>query len=103
MAGDELPVIGGGTGKDSCMDQDRQTQAHKKLSHSIEEILSRPACVRREAIVHRDWPVLKETTTSHQHMSAGMFVVLSSFNYFISNSSSSSNRRSSILLRNTIR
>lgn len=76
MAGDKLPEMcnRGDTEKDFCMDQERESQPHKKLSHSIEEILRRPTCVRREKPVHRDWSVIKESTRkSNKHLFAGMF------------------------------
>lgn len=52
----------GNTEKESCMDEERESRPHKKLSHSIEEILRRPACVRKEKTVQRNWSVIKETT-----------------------------------------
>ncbi|XP_041853320.1 intestine-specific homeobox isoform X2 [Melanotaenia boesemani] len=48
--------------KDTCEDQERGTQQHKKISHSIEEILRRPTCVRKEGSGHRNWSVIKENT-----------------------------------------
>lgn len=44
------------------MDEERESQPRKNLSHSIEEILRRPACVRKEKTVQRNWSVIKETT-----------------------------------------
>lgn len=76
MAGDKLPEMcnRGDTENDFCVDQERKSQSHKKLSHSIEEILRRPTCVKREKTVHRNWSVIKESTrTSNQHLFAGMF------------------------------
>lgn len=62
----------GDTEKD-CMDQERESLPHKRLSHSIEEILRRPTCVRKEKRVHRNWSVIKENDTiSNQHSCAGM-------------------------------
>ncbi|XP_039988164.1 intestine-specific homeobox-like [Xiphias gladius] len=52
----------GDTEKDSHVDQERESQPSKKLSHSIEEILRRPTCVRKEKRVHRNWSVIKENT-----------------------------------------
>ncbi|KAG8012461.1 Homeobox protein aristaless-like 4 [Nibea albiflora] len=43
----------GNTEEDSCMDEERESPPHKKLAHSIEEILRRPTCVRKEKRVHR--------------------------------------------------
>lgn len=72
MAGDKLQERD--TENDFCVDQERKSQSHKKLSHSIEEILRRPTCVKREKIVHRNWPVIKENSrTSDPHLFAGMF------------------------------
>ncbi|XP_019749503.1 ALX homeobox protein 1 [Hippocampus comes] len=34
----------------------------KKFSHSIEEILRKPTCTRKEEKVHRNWSVIKENT-----------------------------------------
>ncbi|XP_035013279.1 homeobox protein aristaless-like 4 [Hippoglossus stenolepis] len=54
--------------KNSCVDQLRDSQPCKKLSHSIEAILRRPTCVRKEKRVHRSWSVIKENTReSTQH------------------------------------
>ncbi|XP_050929298.1 intestine-specific homeobox [Lates calcarifer] len=39
--------------KDFCVDQERESHPCKKLSHSIEEILRRPTCVRIERRVHQ--------------------------------------------------
>ncbi|XP_056243141.1 intestine-specific homeobox-like [Seriola aureovittata] len=58
----------GDTERESCLDQERETQPCKKLSHSIEEILRRPTCVRKEKRVHRNWSVIKENTREpNQH------------------------------------
>ncbi|XP_040894102.1 intestine-specific homeobox-like [Toxotes jaculatrix] len=64
MAGGKLLEMGnrGDMDKDSCMDQEKESQPCKKLSHSIEEILRRPTCVRKERRVHRNWSVIKENT-----------------------------------------
>ncbi|AWP08806.1 putative intestine-specific homeobox-like [Scophthalmus maximus] len=62
---------GDAEGKDSCADQQREPQPCKKLSHSIEAILRRPASVRKEKRVHRSWSVIKENTReSDQHSCA---------------------------------
>ncbi|KAF0041422.1 hypothetical protein F2P81_007320 [Scophthalmus maximus] len=62
---------GDAEGKDSCADQQRESQPCKKLSHSIEAILRRPASVRKEKRVHRSWSVIKENTReSDQHSCA---------------------------------
>lgn len=64
----------GNTEEESCMDEERASQPRKKLSHSIEEILSRPICVRKEKRFHRDWSVIKENTgISNQLSQTGMF------------------------------
>ncbi|KAE8296558.1 ALX homeobox protein 1 [Larimichthys crocea] len=59
----------GNTEKDSCMDEERESPPHKKLAHSIEEILRRPTCVRKEKRVHRDWSVIKENTRTFNQLS----------------------------------
>ncbi|XP_071361296.1 ALX homeobox protein 1-like [Trachinotus anak] len=72
MAGDKILEMWnkGDTKKDSCMDQEREILPCKKLSHSIEEILRSPTCVRQEKRVHRNWSVIKENTReSNQHSS----------------------------------
>lgn len=48
--------------RESCMDQERETQPLKKISHSIEEILRKPSFVRNEGNVFRNWSVIKETS-----------------------------------------
>lgn len=48
------------TAEDPQKDGERECQPRRKISHSIEEILRRPACVRREGRVHRLWSVVKE-------------------------------------------
>ncbi|XP_044213697.1 intestine-specific homeobox-like [Thunnus albacares] len=73
MAGDKLLDMWnrGDTEKDSCMDRERESLPRKKLSHSIEEILGKPTCVRRDKRVHRNWSVIKENTRiSNQHICA---------------------------------
>ncbi|XP_051238719.1 intestine-specific homeobox-like isoform X2 [Dicentrarchus labrax] len=64
MAGGKLLEMWnkGDTEKESCIDEERESQPRKKLSHSIEEILRRPTCVRKEKRVHRNWSVIKENT-----------------------------------------
>lgn len=65
----------GNTEKESCMDEERECQPQKKLSHSIEEILRRPACLRKEKRVHRNWSVIKvNTRISNQLPCAGMVI-----------------------------
>lgn len=72
MAGDKLVEMW--NRGDSCVDQERETQPCKKLSHSIEEILRRPTCVRKERRVHRNWSVIKENTrVSDQQSCTGTF------------------------------
>ncbi|KAM7414174.1 hypothetical protein PAMA_019134 [Pampus argenteus] len=70
MVGDKLLDMwnSGDTEKDSCVDQEKESLPCKKLSHSIEEILRRPVCVRKEKRVHRNWSVIKENTgISNKH------------------------------------
>lgn len=78
MAGDKLPEMcnRGETKKDSSRDHERETRLCKKLSHSIEEILRRPACVRRETTGHHNWSVIKGNTKANQHLFRGMFSLL---------------------------
>lgn len=52
------------------MVEERESQQHKKLAHSIEEILRRPTCVKRETRVLRNWSVIKENTRT----STGIFL-----------------------------
>lgn len=59
----------GNTEKESCMDEERECQPQKKLSHSIEEILRRPTCLRKEKRVHRNWSVIKENTRISNQLS----------------------------------
>lgn len=63
----------GDTEKESCVDQERESQARKKLSHSIEEILRRPTCVRKDKIAQRNWSVIKENTRISNQLS-GIFL-----------------------------
>lgn len=44
------------------MDEERESQQHTKLAHSIEEILRRPTCVEKDTRVFRNWSVIKENT-----------------------------------------
>lgn len=77
MVGDKLPDMWnrGDTESKSCMDRERESQPRKRLSHSIEEILRRPTCVRKEKRVPRNWSVIKENTRiSNQLPCAGMFL-----------------------------
>nr|XP_046251435.1 intestine-specific homeobox-like isoform X2 [Scatophagus argus] len=61
----------GNTEKESGMDEERESQPSKQLSHSIEEILRRPACVRKDKRVHCNWSFIKENTRiSNQPSSA---------------------------------
>ncbi|CAJ1057160.1 retina and anterior neural fold homeobox protein 2 [Xyrichtys novacula] len=69
MAGDKQPEMWN-KGKDEfCPDQEKEPQPSKKLSHSIEEILRRPTCVRKERRVHRTWSVIKENTRISNQLS----------------------------------
>lgn len=81
MAGDKLLEMWnrGDTGKEPCVDQEGESQPRKKLSHSIEEILRKPMCVRKEKRAHRNWSVIKENTRiSDKLSSAGMFLFTTS-------------------------
>lgn len=42
------------------MVEERESQQHKKLTHSIEEILKRPTCVKKDPRVLRNWSVIME-------------------------------------------
>lgn len=53
--------------KQSCVDQQRETQQRKNISHSIEEILRRP--IRKEEQVYRNWSVIKANTEAHNQNS----------------------------------
>ncbi|XP_041651140.1 intestine-specific homeobox-like [Cheilinus undulatus] len=48
--------------REFCKDQERESKPSKMLSHSIEEILRRPARIGKERRVHRTWSVIKENT-----------------------------------------
>lgn len=50
------------TEKGVCMDENKESRPCKRLSHSIEEILSRPA-------VQRSWSVIKESSRLPQLLS----------------------------------
>lgn len=52
----------GNTEKGVCMDENKESPPCKRLSHSIEEILSRPA-------VQRSWSVIKESSRLPQLLS----------------------------------
>lgn len=56
--------------EESSMVEEREPQQHKKLAHSIEEILRRPTCVKKETKVFRNWSVIKENTRT----SSGIFL-----------------------------
>ncbi|XP_017274332.1 retinal homeobox protein Rax-like [Kryptolebias marmoratus] len=62
MAGDKLLDMWTRkeTKKESCMDQERESQPFKKISHSIEDILRKPEFIRREGRVYQNWSVIKE-------------------------------------------
>ncbi|KAL4006059.1 hypothetical protein ACER0C_005772 [Sarotherodon galilaeus] len=46
----------------SQIDKGVESQPRKKIPHSIEEILKRPSCVRKENEVHRNWSVIRENS-----------------------------------------
>lgn len=52
----------GNTEKGVCMDENKESQPYKRLSHSIEEILRRPT-------VQRSWSVIKENSRLPQPLS----------------------------------
>lgn len=52
---------------ETCTDEHRELQPLKKLSHSIDEILKRPVCTRKDKRSHRKITVIMETSrTSNQ-------------------------------------
>ncbi|TNN52272.1 Intestine-specific homeobox [Liparis tanakae] len=55
--------------KESRVDVEMESQPRKTLSHSIEEILRRPSCVRREKRAHRNWSVIKQNTRVSNQLS----------------------------------
>ncbi|KAM6936788.1 intestine-specific homeobox-like [Xenentodon cancila] len=64
------------TGKGPDMDQERETQPNKKISHSIDEILRKPTSVREEHRVLRNWSVIKENnqlTNQNSHTETPQF------------------------------
>lgn len=57
---------------ETCTDEHRELQPLKKLSHSIEEILKRPVCTRKDKRSHRNITVIMETSRmSNQFSRAG--------------------------------
>ncbi|XP_047207536.1 ALX homeobox protein 1-like [Girardinichthys multiradiatus] len=60
-------------GKQFRMDEERETLKHKNISHSIEEILRRPTCIRKDERVYRDWSVIKENAQVHNQPSCTDF------------------------------
>lgn len=58
----------------SQIDKGMESQPRNKILHSIEEILKRPSCVRKENEVHRNWSVIRENSQVYnQHPCTGMF------------------------------
>lgn len=53
--------------KQSCVDEERETQQRKNISHSIEEILRRP--IRKEERVYRNWSVIKANNEAYNQKS----------------------------------
>lgn len=51
------------------MDVEREPQPRNRISHSIEDILRRPTCVRKESGVHRCWSVIQENSQPTSHHS----------------------------------
>lgn len=66
--------------EESIMVEERESQQHTKLAHSIEEILRRPACVKRETRLLRNWSVIKENTRT----STGIFLLYLLFSVYMS-------------------
>lgn len=59
-----------GNPEESIMVEERESQQHTKLAHSIEEILRRPTCVEKDTRVFRNWSVIKESSRT----STGIFL-----------------------------
>lgn len=61
----------------SQIDKGMESQPRNRIPHSIEEILKRPSCVRKENEVHRNWSVIRENSQVYnQHPCTGMFFSL---------------------------
>lgn len=61
--------------EESSMIEERESQQHSKLAHSIEEILRRPTCAKKDRVFH-NWSVIQDNTRT----STGIF----SFSYLLS-------------------
>lgn len=59
------------------MGEENESQQNQKLAHSIEEILRRPTCVKKETRILCNWAHIKENTRTP----TGIFSFLSSFLY----------------------
>lgn len=59
--------------EESSMVEEREPQQRKTLAHSIEEILRRPTCVKKDTRVFRNWSVIKENTRTFPGISLGFF------------------------------
>lgn len=55
--------------EESSMIEERESQQHSKLAHSIEEILRRPTCAKKDTRVFRNWSVIQDNTRT----STGIF------------------------------
>ncbi|KAM8891604.1 intestine-specific homeobox-like [Spinachia spinachia] len=72
MTGDTLLQMGnrGDGDNESRKDLEMESQPHKRLSHSIEEILRRPTDVRKEKQVQRARSVITENTRISNHLTS---------------------------------
>lgn len=55
--------------EESIMVEEKESQKNQKLAHSIEEILRRPTCIKKETRILRNWALIKDNTRT----SAGIF------------------------------
>ncbi|XP_029952808.1 intestine-specific homeobox [Salarias fasciatus] len=53
--------------KEFSVDVERESQPPVRISHSIEEILRRPSCVRKESGVHHSRSVIKDNSQLSNH------------------------------------
>ncbi|XP_061578532.1 intestine-specific homeobox-like [Cololabis saira] len=70
------------TGERTDMDQGRETQSNKNISHSIDEILRKPTSVREEHRVLRNWSVIIENnqlTNQNSHTDTPQFRLIEEF------------------------
>ncbi|XP_011474800.1 intestine-specific homeobox-like isoform X2 [Oryzias latipes] len=71
MAGEKLLEMWSRRETDKRTKGNEGTQTQKRISHSIEEILRRPTCSRKETGVYRHWSVIKENNRPNQHSCTG--------------------------------